>query len=118
MKTYAESHGKTPFDWNKTLLDLIKRDKNNYLYNRNIEFSLEQLAGNWVTCACGNQCEIIQRDKEYGKPLDKKLRDLGNEFYDNIRECDWENALNKLHLIEIRSTELIKQLNLTYNNIF
>ena len=111
MKTYAESRNNKPFDWNKTLLDLIERDKNNYLYKRKKEFELQQLAESWVTCACGNQCDVIPRDA-FAAPLDNTLNGLGVKFSSCINCSNWEDALDILELIEIRSSQLIKKINL------
>lgn len=38
-------------------------------------------SNSWVTCACGNQCAIIPRDK-MGEPEDYVLFDLGMKFND------------------------------------
>lgn len=69
--TYAESKKAKPYDWNKFL--------NKKKYSRIDLSQASYLAGRWVSCACGYQCEIIPRD-ENGLPLDGRLMTLGVEF--------------------------------------
>jgi len=114
-KTYAESQGKKPFDWNAFL------DKKTYTID---ELSnAAELASNWVTCACGNQCYIIPRGEDDwdGGPVDGKLNALGVDFMHNIevladkfdRDIDIESARKKakstLAKIEKRSSYLIQK---------
>lgn len=71
MKTYSEAQTGKTFDWNAFLNKetyTTQELKNAYL-----------LSEEWVTCACGNQCEVIPRD-EIGKPLDEELANLGWRF--------------------------------------
>lgn len=102
-KTYSEDQGKEAFDWKKALsakrISEITWDE------------LSRRAGDWVTCACGNQCAIIPRH-ENGEPKDKVLALLGGPqgFYDAIRERDKKYAIELLELIELRSEALIKEL--------
>lgn len=78
-RSFAESQGKTPLNWYKFLLkgpfsavSLKEADK---------------LADSWITCACGNQCEIIPRmDSILYMPEDKLLANLGIVFSRNIEE--------------------------------
>ena len=115
MKTFAETKGEPPFDWNA----FLAQD----------EFSNEELtdamilAGEWVTCACGNLCLTLPR-QHAGQPLDDDLADLGFEFDEAIRLMEaarsWDDleatlkwrdkARGILALIEARSTELLKCL--------
>lgn len=78
MKTYAETKGKKPFDWNK-FLDKAERGK----CSEDELFEAGNLAGSWVTCACGNLCNKLPRDSQ-GKPIDKELNKLGSNFFDDI----------------------------------
>lgn len=93
------------------------------------------LSESWVTCACGNQCEIIPRAQSgffKGRPKDKDLRDLGlkfNEYVDELyimTEDDNPSRCAKLQFnktrakalavlgkIEKRSAELIKEIRKT-----
>jgi hypothetical protein len=102
MKKYTETKGERLFDWNKFLENPPKKGSEEHLGTCN-------LSEDWVTCACGTQCEIIPRDV-VGMPLDDKLRRLGLQFYTEIQLADWESAKDYLELIENRSSELISQL--------
>lgn len=76
-KTYAKDRGKKTFDWNKFL------NKEHYTLKQLEKASL--LSGDWVTCACGNQCNIIPRHN-LGEPSDILLASLGRSFYHKIVE--------------------------------
>lgn len=117
MITYAEKEGKNPFNWNTFL------NKKNY---STVELKKAwELSNNWITCACGNQCSIIDRNG-FSEPTDSKLYRLGCKFTDNINcmfqshmitmddedkkmfDKSKQDAKNILKKIEERSTELIK----------
>jgi hypothetical protein len=72
-KTYTEALGEKPFDWNKALsakfgkMTISKLDK------------MQDKAASWVTCACGNQCDVIPRFPG-GRPVDGKLAEDGDRF--------------------------------------
>jgi len=82
MKTkaisYAEQKGKEIFDWNA--------------FFKKKTYTLKELraatirSGNWVTCACGNQCAILERDD--AEPTDERLRYLGTDFADHVYEME------------------------------
>lgn len=55
-------------------LTLPKKAYNSELLNKAVNAS-----ASWVTCACGNQCDIIPRDDD-GSPLDDELYHLGCNF--------------------------------------
>ena len=98
MKTYSEENGKPNINWFE---ELNKPD---------IDWkNLEERSGEWVTCACGNQCSIIPRYKS-GAPLDEELELLGIDFHEDILSKHREEALETLHAIERRSAEVIKQI--------
>src|SRR6266853_2146737 len=103
-KTFAETQGIAPFDWNKALDDVISvspdNDTCNYLANK---------AESWVTCACGNQCAIIPRYDDEGEPRDCDLADLGYKFYSSVGAKNFIKAKTILRDIEARSAILIKQ---------
>ena len=71
MKKYVESKNQSPVDWNAFL--------NKETYSLIEVSNAHYLAGSWVTCACGNQCEIIPRSIS-GRPIDDKLAELGCDF--------------------------------------
>lgn len=74
MKKYTETKNRAPFDWNTAL---SKDCKEMELKEASQLIKRSQV---WVTCACGNQCAIIPRDKD-GEPINKKLYDLGVKFH-------------------------------------
>lgn len=99
-KTYVEVRGKKPFNWYKALNE------------KEIDWEdLKNMASNWVTCACGNQCDVIPRDFK-GEPEDSVLSALGGHrgFYGAIIKEDVKEALCFLNLIEVYSAKLIKKI--------
>lgn len=95
---YIEEHNQEPFDWNVFLAqDNIAEDAWKDAY---------ELASDWVTCACGNQCAVLPRNN-YGEPRDLVLLRLGNDFYHAIDSRLVEEARRTLLLIERRSTYLL-----------
>ena len=98
MTTYSETQGKQPFNW----YEALNQDKPDWKM-------LKKLAGKWVTCACGNQCDVIPRN-EYGMPKDVELRKVGGIFYTQIYCRNAEEALSILNKIEIRSSEIIDEI--------
>lgn len=98
MKTYSETQGQEPFDWNKAL----NARKKDWHY-------LEIIAGLWVTCACGNQCDAIPRDND-GCPEDNILRYLGVCFMNAIERHKTQISKEILEKIEYRSSELINEI--------
>jgi S-ribosylhomocysteine lyase LuxS involved in autoinducer biosynthesis len=102
MKNYAETQGQESFDWNK------------FLENPPEKGSLEHLeacdlAEAWVTCACGNLCDIIPRSP-LGCPIDDYLELLGIAFNNNIQDAEYDVAKKILARIENRSAEIIFEL--------
>ena len=102
MNTYSEKKGKTAFDWNEFL-----DNPPEYLSTEHENAS--NLAGDWVTCACGNLCNIIPR-MDGGRPYDRELESLGKSFFSEINAADFINAKNTLYLIEKRSQQIIFEL--------
>ena len=115
MKTYAESQAKKPFNWytyldkliaNKT--DIVKEEKNpSSPFMKEFHKRVGD-AYNWTTCACGNMCDIIDREED-GAPSDSKLYDLGVEFPEVLEDGNWKMARKILDKIEARSAILIQQ---------
>jgi len=106
-KSYAELRG-VAFDWNAALDALIKDPDS---ITPNYMTKLRRLAQEWPTCACGNQCDVIPREKRDGAPKDGELLELGQAFYHHIREANWLEAKDVLWHIEKRSEELITEIN-------
>lgn len=104
MKTYAETRGKEPFDWNKFLDDRIAGVE----LSEDDQARASRLAYHWVTCACSLQCASIPRD-ERGGPYDSKLNKLGCRFMDEIEQSEWEDAKETLQWIEKRSAEILTE---------
>lgn len=97
-KTYAETKGEAPFDWNKALSNPPEIGSDEHI-------KMIGLAGSWVTCAVGNQCAIIPREVA---PIDVELTNLGSKFAGDITNGDWINSRKTLSKIEERSKYLIK----------
>jgi hypothetical protein len=75
----------------------------------NDQTKLSRMAGNWVTCACGQLCSVLPRNN-MGRPLDVRLQMLGTAFFHRIEEKKWCEALSVLHRIEERSNELLERM--------
>ena len=101
MKTYAQKRKRKPFDWNVFLKNAIAGK-----ITEAEEKKAEVLAGDWVTCACGNQCSVLGRGDE-GEPKDDILYVLGLDFYDHIEGQEYKLAKATLAKIEKRSAALI-----------
>lgn len=117
MKTYAESRNVPTFDWN----DFLRRAKANQITQTESE-DASVVAGSWVSCACGNQCDAIPRYKEsdlveageeftqIGEPKDAELSRLGMIFHRLIEAVAWDSASQTLEKIEIRAKEILDAL--------
>ena len=102
MITYAEKKGEKPFDWNKFL-------ENPPEWGWEEHLDACDLSCQWVTCACGNQCDIIPR-YPIGSPVDEELQYMGIDFDCEIKRAKWQKAKEILAKIEKRSAELIFEL--------
>lgn len=100
--TYAESRGGKYFDWNEFL---NREDISEEEWNE-----ARHLSDGWVTCACGNMCDVIPREYD-GAPYDTVLYLLGIDFFEYIDSKDKDQAKKTLGKIEKRSEEIIKELN-------
>lgn len=98
--TYCESRGEKPFDWNE------------FLNRETITEEEWEEAGNlascWITCACGNQCDLIPRLR--GIPTDNDLAWFGKQFSEAVDVKNIMLAKIILQDIEQRSAELIAEL--------
>lgn len=115
VKTYVETQREKPINWFEELQKATSLKEIR---------TLKHLSGSWVTCACGNQCEVIPRDG-LGEPRDEILAELGYEFHQIVNgmldskvakykekvEFYRESAIETLHKIEKRSAVLIRQVN-------
>jgi len=101
MIRYTQTQGFEPFNW----FEALKKKRKDIH-----DWKLLQYRSNlWVTCACGNLCDIIPRD-EIGSPIDWILRMLGYDFNTAIQKKYNKKALSILKLIEKRSTYLIFEI--------
>lgn len=102
MKTYSEIKGEEPFNWHEFLnREDIKEE----------EWQVaDELSSRWITCAVGNQCDVILR-YETGMPLDEELALLGFDFHQFICNRNEVKAKEILAQIEARSAELITEIN-------
>ena len=69
---------KTEINW----YEVIKLSPEEFLEKDNIYIDA---ADNWITCACGNLCDVIPR-LDNGEPIDDELADLGVTFSNLISE--------------------------------
>lgn len=111
-QSYSEARKQAPFNWFEFL------NKKTYS-SQELEAAVER-AGSWVTCAVGNQCDIIPRS--YSQPEDRILfseginfcRLLNNmyEYWDNKKDIERyrKEAIKSLQKIEERSFFLITEL--------
>lgn len=98
--TFAKEQGSKPFNWNKFL------DKDFTIFSKKRSEQLKNasdLASNWITCACGNQCAIIPRDLRYGNPRDGRLRKLGMDFSNAV--CNLEDNYKTKKITKIKSAQ-------------
>jgi hypothetical protein len=102
MKTYTEKQGQESFDWNNFLDNPPEKGSEEHL-------KAVILSAEWVTCACGNLCDIIPRSK-VGTPMDDELEILGLNFNDEIIHYKLEDAKDTIFEIEKRSSEVIAGL--------
>lgn len=105
MKTYAETSGEQPFDWNQWLDDVIY---GKWEFTSDIQ-EKRHMALSWVMCACGNQCRDIPR-RPGGEPCDRKLFDLGCAFAYAIDNSLFQRAKSTLAEIEARSSFLLAKM--------
>lgn len=76
-----------PFDWVEFL------NKESYTIEELTNAAI--LSKGWVTCACGNLCDAIPRNKSY-EPIDKSLYAMGLEF--NVHIAGMYNSSNEYRL--------------------
>ena len=114
MQSYCEVKTGKSINWYDRLNELkqLKRLKHYSYSTKHYQYHHE--ACSWVTCACGNMCDIIPRvtNDEFsgpGRPQDHELAQLGAAFPKFISADDYEGALDCLDKIEKRSEILIQQ---------
>lgn len=106
MRTYTETKNKKSFNWHGALS--VDPRYITWL----VLHTMEHKASNWVTCACGSQCEIIPRASD-GSPLDPTLRNLGVEFTEaickiiqHVSKSEWKGANEN----RLKATDILKEI--------
>ena len=101
---YVEQRSRKPFDWNAFLAqERISEEAWD---------AADDLASDWVTCACGGQCAVLPRDRK-GAPKDMELFRLGINFFVAIGHKKVLMARAILADIERRSAYLLTLPNYT-----
>jgi hypothetical protein len=101
--TYAKTKEKKQIDWNQVV---EKGIKGKLTEKQKREYS--KRSGDWVTCACGSQCWVLDRDVD-SEPLDEELSGLGMDFWHQFSSEEYKDAKKTLEKIENRSTLLISK---------
>ena len=101
----GESPGFNPLNWDWFAYLDAPKDVRRAHYNE-----AELRASNWVTCACGQLCKGLERVGKRKQPSDWLLFNFGRDFYKLIELKDFEGAKEVLHLIESRTSELLKEM--------
>lgn len=121
LKPYSVSRGKPFINWweeLKVMRQIVEKEYRDRTAEEKKKLNyLARQASDWVTCACGNQCEIIPRDnRRFGlssnpnaAPKDNVLADLGVKFYSDVSLENVNAAEETLQKIEERSAYLIKE---------
>jgi len=91
------------FDWFDVLERLVKGEELSY----SDKYILMDRAGNWPTCACGQLCKALPRNKITKVPEDATLQMLGVKFAEYVNMRKWVQALHCFNKIEARSAELL-----------
>ena len=99
------------FNWLDALNSLIENPTINMLEY----YYLEGAASKWPTCACGQECKRLPLEVN-GRPVDKGLSRLGEEFYLDITSRRWPEARLTFLAIEKRSSKLLKKLDAKKRN--
>lgn len=105
---YFELKAQHPFNWYEALKQVMSEPnpKTRFLISQDLKL----LSQNWITCACGNQCNIIPRS-DTGEPDDEILSEQGLRFMEFVGREEYDKAIECLDIIEKRSAELIAELN-------
>jgi len=115
---YSKGNPDAINDWSKALdIPYSKATKEGVTKLRNA-------ARKWEICACGNLCHLIPRGT-LGEPIDDTLELLGVKFgssvrgmHDNVEHNEFEyeyhriRAIERHKKIELRATEILKEMNI------
>lgn len=113
MQTYCEVKTGKSINWYDRLNELKQLFKTNSIEYERKKALYHKDSLRWITCACGNTCDIIPRENSSmagpGKPVDDTLSYLGASFPSYIRTDNHDGGLNCLDRIEKRSAILIQE---------
>lgn len=93
----------TEFNWYTELDKAILNEPNEAEWD-----DLNDMSGDWVTCACGQLCNSLPRAKG-GRPEDSELCELGINFAKSVHKKDWKLAYKDLDRIEARTAFLLAE---------
>lgn len=99
--SYAKHKGFLNFNWNK-FLDTKE------LTDEQWKDAME-VVRHWVTAPSGAQDHRIPREQS-GRPTDKELTDLEQEFYSSILEKNIKQCKKYLYKIEVRSIQIVNEI--------
>jgi hypothetical protein len=108
MKTFAETKGLPPFNWNECLANPRATVYPEDRFPDALTY-VRSLASSWKTCAVGNQDARLLRTGR-GVPHDYELFLLGARFSTEVCRHDFEKAQETLARIEARAGQLLAQM--------
>jgi hypothetical protein len=97
------------FDWYDVLDRLIAGEKPSEAER----VTIQQRAGPWTTCACGQMCKIIPRDSSKS-PIDEQLRTLGGAFAQQMSAGHYHDARKTLDKIEKRTAKILTDMGVLF----
>lgn len=97
------------FDWYDVLDRLIAGEKP----TESDRAAIQQRAGPWTTCACGQMCKLIPRDSAK-TPLDQTLKNLGGSFAQLMAAGKYREARNVLDQIERRTSKILQDMGVLF----
>jgi len=104
MKTYAETIGVSPIDWDACLQKLIDGEAT----QEELKIA-DQSSGSWETDPGANLSNAIPRDID-GSPFDRKLISECLTFHTNVYFRDYFHARDTLARIKQRGAELLLEI--------
>lgn len=101
---YSQSKAQEAINWHLVVERALTGDLTD-----DEQIAYTSYAANWVTCAVGNQCQIIPRTTG-AWPEDDRLYYLGTGFSNAFRDGEYGYAKRILGVIEWRSSQLIGRI--------
>jgi len=90
------------FDWFDVLVPLAQGAPIHFEDQK----QLTDKAGSWPTCACGQLCTKLGRNRDKS-PIDQQLNLLGVQFAGFVQDQKWELALRCFNKIEERVANIL-----------